>query len=82
MWFKKSVLSILTNPCYAGKTYAFTTSKNPKQSPRPREEWIEIPDVTPAIISQEQYDAAQHQLQLNREKSQRNCKHEYLLRGH
>jgi len=28
------------------------------------------------------FDAAQKQLQLNRERSPRNCKHDYLLRGH
>jgi site-specific DNA recombinase len=41
-----------------------------------------LPGVTPAIISQELFDHAQKQLQANREKSLRNCKHDYLLRGH
>ena len=53
-----------------------------KQFARPQEDWIEIPDATPAIISQELFDAAQKQLQVNQDKSPRNCKHEYLLRGH
>jgi site-specific DNA recombinase len=61
---------------------AFTTAPGRKQFTLPKEDWIEIPGVTPAIISQETFDAAQKQLQINRERSPRNCKHEYLLRGH
>jgi site-specific DNA recombinase len=38
--------------------------------------------VPPALISEEMFEAAQHQLKINREKSPRNCKREYLLRGH
>jgi site-specific DNA recombinase len=82
IWNRRSVQSILTNPAYTGKTYAFTAAPGRKQYTRPREEWIEIPGVTPAIISQEVFDAAQKQLRFNRERSSRNCKHEYLLRGH
>ena len=82
IWNRRTVHSILTNPCYAGRTYAFTISKSQKRFTRPQSEWIEIPGVTPAIISQDMFDAAQKQLQLNREKSPRNCRHQYLLRGH
>ena len=82
IWNRRSVQAILTNPAYAGKTYAFTTAPGRKRFTRPQADWIEIPSVTPAIISQELFDAAQKQLQVNREKSLRNCKHEYLLRGH
>ena len=82
IWSRRSVQAILSNPCYMGKTYAFTTATGKKRFTRPQEDWIEIPGVTPAIISQELFDAAQHQLRTNRENSQRNCKHEYLLRGH
>ena len=82
IWNRRSVQAILTNPAYTGKTYAFTTAPGRKRFTRPQEDWIEIPGVTPAIISQELFHAAQKQLQVNREKSLRNCKHEYLLRGH
>ncbi|MFH1647147.1 MAG: recombinase family protein, partial [Chloroflexota bacterium] len=82
IWGRRSVQAILTNPCYKGKTFAFTTAKGKKRFTRPKEDWIEIPGVTPAIISQEVFDEAQKQLQLNRDRSSRNCKHEYLLRGH
>jgi len=82
IWSRRSVQTILKNPCYTGKTYAFTTAKGRQQFTRPQTDWIEIPSVTPAIISQDLFDAAQRQLRVNQEKSPRNCKHEYLLRGH
>ena len=80
-WIRQSVLAILTNPAYTGKTYVFTTA-NGKQFRKPQEDWIEIPDVTPVMISQEMFEAAQKQLQVNRAKASRNTKREYLLRGH
>jgi len=82
IWNRRSVQAILINPSYTGRTFVFTTAKGGKQFTRPQEDWIEIQGVTPAIISQELFDAAQKQLQVNRDKSPRNCKHEYLLRGH
>lgn len=82
IWNRRSVQGILKNPSYNGKTYAFTTIKGHKQFTRPQEDWIEIPGVTPAIISQELFDAAQKQLRVNRQKTVPNTKHEYLLRGH
>jgi len=82
IWNRRTVQSILTNPSYAGRTYAFTTAQGKKRFTRPLEKWIEIPGVTPAIVSQEMFDEAQRQLRINREKSSRNCKHDYLLRGH
>jgi site-specific DNA recombinase len=82
IWSWRSVHSILTNPAYTGKTYVFTTVKNRNRFTRPQSDWIEIPDVTPAIISQELFDAAQKQLKVNRNKTVRTTKHEYLLRGH
>jgi len=81
LWCRRSVLEILKNPAYTGKTYAFTTTQN-KPRHKPQSEWIEIPNVTPAIISEEVFEAAQRQLQINRQKSTRNAKHQYLLRGH
>jgi site-specific DNA recombinase len=80
-WCRQSVLAILKNPSYTGKTYAFTTL-NGKIFGKPREEWIEIPNVTPPLIFQEMFEAAQRQLQVNRQKAKRNMKREYLLRGH
>jgi len=82
-WNRHSVLAILKNPAYCGKTFVFTTAKGKKQYTRPREEWIEIAGVTPPIITQELFEAAQKQLQVNREKASRNnTRRQYLLRGH
>jgi len=81
LWCRAAVLNILKNPAYTGKTYAFTTI-NHKQYSKNRDEWIEIPDVTPVIIPQELFEVAQRQLQINRAKAKRNMKRDYLLRGH
>ena len=81
-WSKVTVLSILKNPAYIGKTYAFTCNMKRKPRRKTQEEWIEIPNVTPAIISQELFDAAQKQLQINRARARRNTKRDYLLSGH
>lgn len=81
LWCRRSVQAILTNPAYTGKTYTFTTSKG-RQFTRPQSDWIVIEGVTPAIISQELFDAAQKQLQANRAKTVPTTKYDYLLRGH
>lgn len=95
-WIKSTVQRILRNVAYTGKTYAFTaTYAEPRyrtkpdtkrrltgRIAKPKYEWIEIPDATPAIISQELFDAAQKQLQINRRKAKRNVRREYLLHGH
>ncbi len=80
-WNRSSVIEILKNPAYTGKTYAFTFIQGTNRR-KPPNEWIEIPDATPAIISGELFEAAQAQLQLNSEQSKRNTKQQYLLRGH
>jgi site-specific DNA recombinase len=82
MWIRSTVQSILKNPAYTGKTYVFTTVKGRKRFSRPQSEWIGVEGVTPAIVSQELFDAAQKQLQINRTKTMPKTKHEYLLRGH
>ncbi len=81
-WKKQTVLAILKNRSYTGKTYAFTMTMNKAKYSKPESEWIEIPDVTPAIIGQELFDAAQKQLGVNRKKATRNKKRQYLLNGH
>ncbi|MFC1979487.1 recombinase family protein [Chloroflexota bacterium] len=80
-WCWATVLKILKNPAYTGRTFVFTTS-NGKQYNRPREDWIEIPGATPPIISDELFQAAQKQLKENGDKSPRHTKRQYLLRGH
>ncbi|MBA7630781.1 hypothetical protein ES703_38306 [subsurface metagenome] len=81
-WTKQTVLSILKNQSYTGKTYAFTMTRGRPKYSKPQEEWIEIPDATPAIIDQELFNAAQKQLDINRKNATRNQKREYLLNSH
>jgi site-specific DNA recombinase len=80
-WNRSSVAGILKNPAYTGKTYAFTFNQG-KNTLKPQHEWIEIPGATPAIITEETFQAAQVQLKLNYEKAKRNMKGQYLLKGH
>jgi len=95
-WIRSTIYKILTNPAYCGKTYAFTqTYGEPKYRMKPdtkrknsgrhwksKDEWLEIPDATPAIITEELFEAAQKQLQRNKALSLRNAKTQYLLHGH
>jgi len=95
-WRGGRVHEILTNPAYTGKTYVFTysyaepkTNPNPNGRPKrkrlirkPVEEWVEIPGATPAIISQETFEAAQAKLGQNKRLSRRNSKRQYLLSGY
>lgn len=77
-----SVKFILRNPIYCGKTYAFTTTvKDGKKVKRPREEWIELPSATPAIIEPWLWESVQKQMRRNSELSRRNQRREYLLTG-
>jgi len=80
-WNRSSVIEIIKNPAYTGRTYAFTFVQGTSRR-KPQSEWIEILGATPAIITEELFEAAQTQLQLNHEKSKRNTKQQYLLRGH
>ena len=95
-WMRSTVLSILKNPAYYGKTYAFTRTyglpkrrlktdtkrKNTGIIWKPKEEWLEIPNATPAIISEATFNAVQEKLAENRRLATRNKKKEYLLGGH
>lgn len=80
-WNRNSVLGILKNPAYTGKTYAFTFVQGTNRR-KPQSEWMEIPDATPAIITEEIFQTAQDQLELNFKRSKRNTKRQYLLRSH
>lgn len=95
-WIRQTVYRILNNPAYIGKTYAYCRSYvEPKRRSkggskrkltgvvwRPKEEWIEIPNATPAVISNELFEGARKQLQRNKDLAIRNRKREYLLSGY
>jgi len=49
----------------------------------PPGQWIELaPDTTPAIISEDLFEAAQEQLRRNLQQGSRQRRHRWLLRGH
>jgi site-specific DNA recombinase len=92
-WGKSTVHKILRNPAYIGRTYAFTQTRieakrhnkaNRKNKAthvifKTADQWVEIPDATPPIISEELFNQAQEKLQRNREQASRNAKERYLL---
>jgi site-specific DNA recombinase len=95
-WRRQTVYRMLTNPAYTGKTYAFTRDyvvpkrrRNPETSRKktgvvwkPKEEWVEIPGATPAIITEERFEAAQRLLKRNKELAIRNARRQYFLSGY
>lgn len=95
-WLRSTVYRILTNPAYMGKTYCYTHThretnrhyrdirKSIKTSieVKPYSEGILIEGATPAIITEALFNQAQAILKRNRQKSSRNGKVQYLLRGH
>jgi site-specific DNA recombinase len=95
-WAPSSVQGILDNSIYAGTAYwnrhqpvTPKTRRSPQEQHRKVEksssvlrdpsEWIALP--CPAIVPKEIYEAAQKQLQINKERSPRNTRRSYLLRG-
>jgi site-specific DNA recombinase len=96
-WQKSSVLRILHGTIYTGTWYynkhqlsfrrmvvpgVEPTGKKTSLRVRSREEWIpvKLPDDL-KILSDEQWQRVQEQLNRNRSFSRRNSKHEYLLSG-
>lgn len=94
-WNHSTIYGILTNPAYCGKAYALRwkhvepksrrkappKTRNTRKIMRPREEWVELFETTPAIVSEEMSQAAQRQLKRNKANAKRNKKHNYLLGG-
>lgn len=95
LWSASSVYKILTSRLYTGTHYynrsmnapepardggsGRRATKDPRRCLRPAAEWIPIP--WPALISEELFALAARQLQLNRERSPRKTRHQYLLSG-
>ena len=96
LWYASEVWNTLRNIAYTGQSFVFTQtfglpknrmSKGTKTKKtglirKPRNEWIEIPNATPPLISLEVFELAQAQLARNRQKASRNMKQEYMLSGH
>lgn len=84
-WIISSIHRILTNTIYKGIIHSMKyryekigLSKK-KRTLRPESEWIPI--HVPAIIDEATWQAAQKQLQENKDFAKRNLRHDYLLNG-
>ena len=73
LWQPTTIYQMLRNPCYEGRTtYRRTKAmwikdpstgrKKRRVTVRPKEDWIEIPDATPAIVSATVFQAVQARL--------------------
>lgn len=94
-WARSTVHKILRNETYSGITFynkhfyipstkdqekgKYTRKVNTVMRLRPQGEWIPI--NVPAIITKEIFNRAKQQLEQNAQLSDRNTKHEYLLKG-
>jgi site-specific DNA recombinase len=86
-WQRATLYRIVRDPIYTGKWYYNKRMEAPAKTKKgatvqvlkPKEQWI--PVEVPAIISEQTFEAAQRQLQRNRELCKRNTKREYLLTG-
>lgn len=84
-WIASSVHRILTNSLYKGIIYSMKyryekiSLDKKKRTLRPENEWIPI--YVPAIIDEVTWQAAQKQLQENKDFAKRNLKRDYLLNG-
>jgi len=82
-WHPLTIKRIVTNPAYYGMTIFNRTHRfnKTKTQIRPKEEWIELPDITPAIIDRALFDKAQNALKQVRSHSGKAIA-DYPLRGH
>lgn len=82
-WHSLTIRRMIRNPAYMGKTYFGVTSRLSKSKTvtHPRDKWILLEDVTPAIVSEELFNQANAQLDKPKIRTGR-PKHDYVLRGH
>lgn len=86
-WRESSMHRMLTNPAYRGETYyhrsickAGKQMEGPWKQLRPDEEWIAIP--VPAIVTENEWQMVQEELDRHRELAQRHATPQrYLLQG-
>ncbi len=93
-WEATQVRLFIRNEIYKGDFYAHRWEHKTVQKPskdgfsmravkckieRPREEWIHVP--VPAIVTPEEWEAANRMLEKNRQTARRNAKVPYLLTG-
>ena len=91
-WSTWTVRNMLRNPGYAGRTIFKRTKTRHRRDPvsgkrrrvvelRDESEWIEIPDATPPVVSEELFDAVQARLLDPERRRQAQRKHDYPLGG-
>jgi len=82
-WHPLTIKRIIMNPAYYGMTIFNQTHRvnKTKTQIRPKAEWIELPDITPAIIDRDLFDKAQNSLKQVRSHTGKTIA-EYPLRGH
>lgn len=90
MWGDSTLRRIALEPAYAGRTFTNRFKRDSyykngktvsKIISRPESEWIELSDITPAIISLDLFNLAQKKLSENKGELVRNESMPYLLRG-
>jgi len=87
VWHPSTVYHILTNPAYRGEVFYHRTGRDRadqggggKRKVRPEEEWIRIP--VPAIVSAEEWEMVQEELERHRQLARRHARPRcYLLQG-
>lgn len=80
-WSYDMINRVLKSETYAGIWhYNKTTRSNGKRIKQAGENQITV--FVPPIVNRELWEAAQEQRERNKVNSERNCKREYLLRGH
>ena len=95
IWQPSTIRQILSNPTIMGTTYAFTYTYEDRTSNgngdkkrrrklvrKPKQDWVEIPGATPAIISKVEFDAIQQKLSQNKAIPRRKAIGFYWLQGH
>ena len=91
-WSPWTVRNMMRNPGYAGRTIFKRTKTRHRRDPvdgkrrrvvelRDASEWIEVPDATPPVISEELFDAVQARLLDPERRRQAQRKHDYPLGG-
>jgi site-specific DNA recombinase len=83
MWHPLSIKRLITNTAFIGKTYFGKTRQNGKKSEVvPEDEWIMMPDVTPAIVDDYLFQQANRALAKSRLTNRGRPQNDYLLTGH
>lgn len=82
-WHPLTIGRMITNEAYIGKTYFGRTHRNGKGlEDVPQDQWINMPDTTPAIVSDELFKQANKALAVSKELHHGRPKNDYLLTGH